>query len=131
MSFDFTTLKNWISETEADVLSVVAQIKAEATVIESDITAALHWVASNAPTIAADIGQVVSVVETVGLGANPEVAAAITAANLAVQGLNAFAIASQSGKNNTQAVLAGYSAVKQAQAAAASAAAIVTTAPTK
>ena len=124
-------LKNFIVTTEADVVLVIAKIKTEEEVIASEINNALHWIASNTPTIVADIQSVIGVAETVGVAANPQVAAAITAANLAVAALNSFAAASNSGSSNTQAVLAGYVAVKQAQAAAASAAAAAVVAPTK
>lgn len=130
MSF-IDTLKSFIVTTESDVVSVIAKIKTEAEVFESEVNNALHWIASNAPTIVADIQSVIGVAETVGVAANPEVAAAITAANIAVTALNAFAAASNSGTTNTQAVLAGYVAVKQAQSAAASAAAAAVSAPTK
>jgi hypothetical protein len=125
MTFSLATLQNWITETETDVLNVVAQIRAGEAVIASDISAALHWIASNAPTIASDIEEVVGIVTTVGLATNPQVSLAITAANTAVTALNAFAAASNSGASNTQAVLAGYVAVQQATAAVASAKAAV------
>ena len=116
-------LKAFFTTTEADVVSVIVKIKTDASVIESEVNSALHWIAANAPAIAADLQQVVGVVEVVGVASNPQVAAAITAANVAVTALNAFAAASNKGQTNPQAVLAGYVAVKQAQSAAASAAA--------
>jgi len=130
MALDFTTLENWLSETEADVLAVIAEIKQELVVAESDISAALTWIANNAPTIASDIEEVLGIVTTIGLGANPEVAAAVTAANVAVTALNAFANAKASGASDTSSVLAGYTAVQQAQAAVANAKAAVVSAPT-
>lgn len=129
MSF-FDSLKSWISETEADVVKVITAIKADAVVVEADIVAAQHWIASNAPAIATDIQQVLSLVEVVGVGTNPEVAAAVTAANLAVGALNAFAAASNSGGTPAQSVVAGYVAVKQAQSAVSSAMAASVAAPT-
>lgn len=125
-----TSLQNFITETEADVVAVVAAIKADAAVVASDLTAAEHWIASNTPAIAADIQQVLSLVEAVGVGSNPEVAAAVVAANLAVAALNSFANASNAGASPTQAVVAGYVAVKQAQSAVSSAMAATAAAPT-
>ena len=113
--------KNILTETEADVLKVIAAIKAEEAIIASDIVAAQHWIAANAPTIAADIQQVLMLVTEIGVTSNPEVAAAVTAANVAVTALNAFASATNSGQNAAQSVVSGYVAVKQAQAAVASA----------
>lgn len=109
--------------TEADVVAIITKIKTAEQVVASDINTALKWIASNTPTIVSDLQSVVGVVEAVGVATNPQVAAAISAANLAVNALNAFASASNSGQANSKAVLAGYVAVKQAQAAAASAAA--------
>jgi len=129
MSF-FTSLQNFITETETDVVKVVAAIKADAAVVASDLTTAEHWIASNAPAIAADIEEVLSLVQVVGVGSNPEVAAAVVAANLAVGALNAFAKASNTGATPTQAVVAGYVAVKQAQSAVSSAMAATAAAPT-
>lgn len=131
MSF-FDSLRSFIITTESDVVAIVIKIKTEEEVIASEINSALHWIASNTPAIAADIEAVVGIAETVGVAGNPEVAAAIVAANVAVTALNAFANASNSGKSNTQAVLSGYVAVKQAQAAVASAkAAMVASTPAK
>jgi hypothetical protein len=130
MSISLSTLENWISETEADVLVVIADIKQGIVVLESDINAALTWIANNAPAIASDIQEVLGIVETIGVGTNPEVAAAVTAANAAVSALNAFANAKNSGATNTASVLAGYTAVQQAQAAVATAKAAVVSAPT-
>ena len=122
MSF-LDKLKSFIVTTEADVVAIIAKIKTEEAVVVSEVNQALHWIASNTPTIVADIQSVVGVAETVGVASDPRVATAIVAANLAVAALNKFAAASNAGQSNTQAVLAGYVAVKQAQAAAASAAA--------
>lgn len=129
MSF-MSSLQNFISETEADVVKVVTAIKADMAVIASDLVAAEHWIASNTPAIAADIQQVLGLVEAVGITANPEVAIAVAAANTAVTALNAFANASNTGATPTQAVVAGYVAVKQAQSAVSSAMAAAVTAPT-
>ncbi len=94
MSF-LTSLQNFITETEADVLKVVVAIKADAAIVQADLVAAEHWIASNTPAIAANIQQVLALVEEVGVGSNPEVALAVTAANVAVKALNAFATASE------------------------------------
>ena len=122
MSF-LTTIENAFTTTEADIVAIVVKIKTEAEVVESEIKTALSWVAANAPQIVSDLQSVVGIVTTIGIAANPQVAVAIKAANLAVNALNAFATASNAGQTSTAAVLAGYVAVKQAQAAAASAAA--------
>lgn len=117
----FDRLKSFIITTEAEIETIVVKIRTEEQVLASEINNALHWIAANTPQIAADIQGVVGIAETVGVAANPQVAAAITAANLAVTALNAFAAASNAGKSNPEAVVQGYVAVKQAQAAIASA----------
>jgi hypothetical protein len=122
MSFT-TAFWNLIDETESDVLTIITDFKSGVVVAEKDVNYALQWIASNAPAIAADIEEVVGIATTIGVAANPEVAAAITAANVAVTALNAFAASSNSGATATQAVVAGYVAVKQAQAASAAASA--------
>ena len=129
MSLNLNTLENWISETETDVLAVIADIKQGIAVAESDINSSLTWIANNAPAISSDIQEVLNIVTTIGIGTDPEVAAAVTAANVAVTALNAFAAAKNSGANNTAAVLTGYTAVQQAQAAVASAKAAVASSP--
>jgi hypothetical protein len=125
-----TSLQNFITETEADVVMVITDIKAGVAVVESDLTAAEHWIASNTPAIAAAVQEVLSLVETFGIGANPEVAVAVTAANAAVTALNAFAAASNTGSTPTQAVVAGYVAVQQANSAVSAAKAAAVSAPT-
>ena len=129
MTINLNTLENWISETENDVLAVIADIKQGIAVAEADINSALTWIANNAPAISSDIQEVLSIVTTIGIGTDPEVAAAVTAANAAVTALNAFAAAKNSGANNATAVLTGYTAVQQAQAAVASAKAAVASSP--
>jgi hypothetical protein len=114
--------------TESDVLRIIANIKKDIAVVESDINSALKWIADNAGTITSDIEAVLGVVQAVGI-ANPAVEAAVTAANSAVSALNAYAQAYQNGRGTPKAVVAGYSAFKQAQAAAATAASAVVMAP--
>src|ERR1700761_7448305 len=122
--------KNWLTETESDVLVVITKIKAEEAVLATDIAAAQHWIASNAPTIAADVQQVLAIITEIGVTSNPDVAAAVTAANVAVTALNAFANATNAGAGAAQAVVSGYVAVKQAQAAVSTAKAAAVAAPT-
>jgi len=128
------SIGSWFSSfwaaTEADVLQLVVNIKQDVAIAEADIASALNWIANNTPAIVADIQSVLSVVQVIGVG-NPTVAAAVTAANEAVSALNAFSTSYQSGSGSTTAVLAGYSALKLAQAAAATAASVAASAPPK
>lgn len=130
----FTDLESNVShffvEAEQDVVKVVAQVKADIDVAIQDIDSALKWLANQTPAIAAGLATAASLIEQVGLVSNPEVAAAIQAANIAVQGLNAFAAAANTGKTMPQAVVDGYTAYKSAQAAVASAAAVAAKTPT-
>ena len=119
MSF-LTTIEGWWAVTEQDVWATVVKIKQDIDVAESDIIAALNWIADNAPAIAADIQRVLSIVQVVGIS-SPAVETAVVAANEAVSALNAFATASKSGANTVDSVVAGYSALNSAQAAVASA----------
>ena len=125
MSF-FTKISNWFRTTEADVVKIVIAINKDVAVAEKDINTASKWIASNAPKIANEIQVVLGLVTSLGVTANPEVAAAVVAANVAVAALNNYATLTNNGANNTtatQAVVDGYIAVKQAQASVASAAA--------
>ena len=70
-----------------------------------------------------------SIVSVVGIS-SPQVEAAVVAANTAVSALNAYATAYKNGTGTPQAVLAGYSAFKNAQAAAAQATSAAVLAPT-
>lgn len=117
----FTDIQHFFTTTEQDVLSLIAKIKTEAAVVETEIHSALRWVSDQAPAIAADIQMVATLVKTVGV-INPTVEAAITAANVAVIGLNAFSHAMKTGANDSAAVVQGYVAVKGAQGAVAAAA---------
>ena len=120
---------SWFTTAEADVLKIIQVIKTEEQILASDISKALKWVADNTPQIAADIQQVLSLVQAVGI-VNPEVEAAIATANTAVSALNAYAASYKSGSGTPQAVLAGVAAYKNAQSAVATATAAAVSAPT-
>lgn len=114
-------VRNALTETEADVLKAIVAVKQGVDIAERDFNAACNWCAKNAPLITADIQSVVAIAGEIGITANPEFGAAVTAANVAVEALNAFAAARNAGSTNVTSLLSGYQAVKQAQAAAASA----------
>lgn len=122
MSF-WSNVTRFFQTTEQDVINVIALIAKEAPVIEADIQKALKWIANETPTIASDLQTTTALVTAVGATSNPQIAAAITAANIAVAGLNAFADNYNKGSASTVAVIDGYIALKQASAAASSAAA--------
>ena len=126
MSF-WSSVANFVSYAEKDVLKLVAAIKNEEQVAVSDINSALKWIAGNAGTITTDIQEVLGLVQIVGI-ANPSVVTAVSAANAAVGALNQFAAAYNSGTGTVQSVISGYSAFKQAQAAAATAASVAVSA---
>ena len=118
----FDEIRGFFVATEHDVIAVIEAIKKDIPVIESDIAAALRWVARQTPTIAADLQTTEALVTAVGAAGNPNVAAAIAAANIAVAGLNAFAASYNSGKPSAEAVVQGYVALKNASSAASAAA---------
>ena len=123
---------SFFQTTEADLIKVLGKIKDDVVVLPGEINAALKWLAGNTPAIAADIQSVLSIVEVLGVATNPAVATAVADANLAVTALNAYAAASNAGKPNVQAVVQGYVALQQANAAVAlakSASAITVAAP--
>lgn len=131
MSDFFEEIENVIETTEADVVTWCLAIKQGASVVASDIQAGLKWVASQTPTIVADIQETVSIVEQLGLANVPQVSAAVAAADLAVTGLDAFAAQENSGTGEAQALVSGYVAVKQAQSAVTAAKAAAVAAPSE
>lgn len=125
-----TSVQNFFTTTETFVQSVISQVQQEVAIAEADLSAALKWVASNTPTIVADIEQAISFATAVGAATNPAASAVIAAAQIAVTTLNAVAQAQNTGASDVQTLLAGYTAVKQAQAAAATTAAAAATSVT-
>jgi len=117
----FTDVEHFFTTTEQDVLKLIAKIKADVQVIESELDSGLRWVANNAPAIANDIQGVLTLVQTAGI-VSPQVEAAIAMANTAVVALNAFSHSLKAGQSTPQALVQGYVAVKSAQAATAQAA---------
>jgi len=125
-------LENALTVTENDVVAIVVKVKQGVELAAHEVSAALGWIADNTPAIAADIQQVSSIIQLAGVvdpAAAAGVTAAVAAANTAVAGLNAFASAYNNGSGNAASVVAGYTAIKQAQAAVASATAIAVSAP--
>lgn len=121
---------NWfsapaIAADEAFVVNVIGKAKAGIAVVEADIHSAIGWLVTNAPAITADINTLIVLVLKVGGNTNPEVAAAIAAANIAVNVLNTLATAKQSGSADSAAIVAAYGAIKQATGSTALAAASV------
>lgn len=131
------TILSWLEDaltvTEKDVVAIIVKVKQGVALAESEISAALGWIANNASVIASDVQQVSSILLAAGTidpAVAPEVQAAVAAANLAVAGLNTFASAYNSGAGTVQSVVAGYTAIKNAQSAVAKAAAVAVSAPT-
>jgi hypothetical protein len=131
-----TNILSWfesvLTVTEKDVVALVIKVKQGIVLANHEIHAALGWIANEAPTIAADIQQVSTILEIAGTidpAAAPEVEAAVAAANVAVAGLNKFASAYKSGSGTAAAVVAGYTAIKAAQSSVATATALAVSAP--
>lgn len=121
-----TNISNFFAESEADVQAVIALISKEAAIAESALSSALSWVASEVPTVVPIIESAISFATTVGVASNPEAASVIAAAQVAVTALNAVAQAQGSGASDIQTLLAGYTAIKQAQGTAAAVTAAAT-----
>ena len=120
MSF-FSSIQNFFTTTEKDVILVITKIKKDVVIAAGDIEKALKWLAGNSPLIDADIQEVLTIITTLGATNNPAVATAVSDANKAVVALNAFASASNAGTNSALAVVQGYVAFQQANAAVSSA----------
>ena len=130
------TILSWLEDaltvTEKDVVAIIVKVKQGIELAETEISAALGWIANNSGTIASDVQQVSSILLAAGTivpAAAPEVDAAVAAANVAVAGLNQFASAYKSGSGTVASVVAGYTAIKQAQSAVANATALAVAAP--
>lgn len=123
----------WFAVAEADVLAVIADVKSGVAVLETDLQKINSWVVSNAPTIASDIASVLSVVGTMSTyGALPaSVLTAAKAAEDAAAGIAAYVAATKVGSTTETAVIAGYTAIKQAAAAHSATAIAISTAPVK
>jgi hypothetical protein len=118
-----SSIKSFFVTTEQDVVNLITAVSNEAPVIQKDIDRAFGWIAKETPVIATNLATATTIVAAVGANSNPQVVAAIAAANLAVQGLNAFAEQYNKGTPTATAVIDGYIALKQASSAASSAAA--------
>lgn len=128
------TIEHWWKDTEADVLTLIAEIKKGVGIAEADLAKANAWVIANAPTITSDIESVLAIVASLsgaGIALPASVTAAAAAATEATAALNAYVGASGSGSTTAAALIAGYTAVKQAAAAHANAAIAVAGTPAK
>ena len=122
MSF-WSGIQQFFIVTEKDVIAIILKVREEAELAAHEISAALGWIADNTPAIAADIQEVLSIVQAIGI-VDPRVDLAVTAAHEAIAALDAYATAYKSGTGTAQAVVSGYAALKQAQGAAAQASAV-------
>lgn len=122
------------ADVQAFVTKVITTVETDVEALIADAQTALENVAQLAPQVASEITTAANFVESIpGVGTNPDVLAAVAAVNVANAGLQAFAQSytqattggSVTVSQATQAVLAGYQAVKSAQSAAASASAAV------
>jgi hypothetical protein len=117
----FSNIQSLFMTTEKDIIALISKVKTDIVIAETELQAALKWVANNAGGISSNIQTTVGIIETLGAANNPKVAIAIADANTAVKALNAFATSYNSGKGDVNAVIQGYVAVKSAQAASAAA----------
>ncbi|MGA8170297.1 MAG: hypothetical protein WB816_05630, partial [Methylocystis sp.] len=93
----FDSISHLFTETEQEVVAIIAKAKVGVALAAHEISIGLAWVANNTPQIAADLQTAETLIVATGVGANPSVAAAITAANVAVAGLNQYAASVKSG----------------------------------
>ena len=134
MSF-LDTIKSVFTSSEQTAVKVITAVKTGVAVAEADAQKALSWIAGNAPTIAAAVVEVEQMIAAIAdvnptVASNTDVTKAIAEANQAVDALNAFATAANTGKNDAQAVVSGYVAFQQAAASAATAKAAIAGVPT-
>lgn len=122
---------DWLQKDETFVLNTIVNIKQGVAVLESDIVAANNWIIGHASTIVSDIQSILGIVtaaQTAGIVLPSTVLTAVTVANQTVAALNAYVSASNSGQSTAAALIAGYTAAKEASAAHSAAALALTTA---
>jgi hypothetical protein len=119
MSF-LSNLGSFFHTTEADVISFVSKVWAEAPVVESEIVKVSNWVIGEIPTVTAAIAAATPIVDAVGGVADPTLSVKMAALNAAMAGLNAFAVSAQNKSLTADQVVQGYSSLKNATAAASS-----------
>ncbi len=124
-----TKAEEAVITTEHFVVGVVAKFHAGEVVAEHEAAAAIKWIAGEIPGAVGILGQGITLIEGLGLSTNPDVALAITAANVMVAGLNKFETAYQAGATDAATVASGYSALKQSAAAVANAVAAAAAIP--
>jgi hypothetical protein len=110
---------SWFTTAEKDVITFIQKAEQGFKVVEKDAKAAITWIAKEIPVVANDVAMVAGFIGQVPVvGTNPEVLAAISAANIAMQGLNVLAQAYNStGVITAQSVASAYAAYKNATAA--------------
>lgn len=121
MSF-FTDIEHWFTVFEEDVIAIILKIRQGFEILVHEIDLVLNWIANNVATIASDMKLVESII--LAVSPTPAVEAAIATANAAMAALNAYAQAHKLGQSTVQSAIDGYTAYKQAQAAASQAVAI-------
>lgn len=133
MTFSIAGVTAWFHTTEQDVVNLITNIKNDITVAESDVVSALKWLSGEVPTIVAALQTAVGLASAVGVVSQPE----LLAANAAVAALTAFAgvqnatTTAPAINQSAQAVVAGYVAYTQANAAVNAAKATAAAAPAK
>lgn len=119
MSFSLTGITAWFHTTEQDVVNLITNIKNDIAVAEADVSSALKWLSGEVPTIVGALQTAVGLATAVGVVSQPE----LLAANAAVAALTAFAgvqnatTSAPAINQSAQAVVAGYVAYTQANAA--------------
>ena len=112
MSF-LTGLESWWATTEADVIAFIAQVKAEAPIIEADVAKVFSWINSEIPTAIGALTQTLGALHTVqSSGLLPIPASLLNDATEAVAALTAYQSTVAAGANPLQAAVAGYAAIK-------------------
>jgi hypothetical protein len=118
-----TILESAITYVVAKAAAWEADIAGAVEVVEADVELFFQWMASEMPAVTSAVQTVEGLVnqaQAAGVPLPSSVTSDLGALNTAVAGLNAAAAATNSGANPAQSVLALYTAVKQANGAAAS-----------
>jgi len=116
----FTSLNSFFVTTENDVCAFVATVWNEIPVAEKKIISIANWVIGEIPALTADIAAATPIIDAIDGVADPTIAVKMAALNTAMAGLNSFAASAKANTLTADQVVAGYSSLKDASAAASS-----------
>jgi hypothetical protein len=115
-----------VTADEAFVQNLLTEVKGGVAAVKTDMTSSINWLVAQEAGVSADVAALEAFATAMGAAANPVVATAIEAANVAVQALAALKTSATAGASTMAEIQAAYAAIKQALGLASTATATVT-----